>query len=798
MNPKPDTEAAIAFLDQWHPDKWVITAIDVDKKGIETKTFYKNPEKDRLGKDSMFTFIDKWNGKRNMYFTVNSAIGDIKSHQKISQIQSLDCFHVDIDPKKGADINEERSRALGLLTKNRPKGVPEPSVIIFSGGGYQAFWRLKIPIQIGGNSEIAEDVKTYNLQLETLFSADHCHNVNRIMRLPGTINLPNADKRAKGQVEELALLTQYTDVVYEAKDFMKQPKVQNKGAGLGTGKTMDIELGEIPEFDDTDYLDQWDVSTRLKIVIVQGRDPDKPKLTNNTRSEWLFDAVCNLIRRNVPNEVIYAVITNKDFGISESILDKNDPHEYAMNQLNSAHEKVKAPELREMNSKHAVIGNLGGACRVVEEVEDETLGRKRMTVSTFTDVTNRYMHRMVEIGHDEKGKPLYMAMGKWWLHHKNRRQYGQVVFRPGMVTPDDYNLWQGFAVVSREGNWSLFHEHLFVNVCQSNKLVMEYLLSWMARTVQKPNRQGEVAIVLKGGRGAGKSKVATVFGSLFGRHMLHISNSSHLVGNFNAHLRDTLFLFADEAFFAGDKKHESVLKTLITEQTIAIESKGVDVQVQPNYIHLMMASNQQWVIPAGPDERRFLVLELGERNKKDLKFFAAIDEQMNNGGREGLLYDLLRYDISGFEVRKIPYTEALSEQKRRSLGHVEEWWYGRLVEGRILHRHVDWEGIVTTADIYSAYAQYVDKWKILNRNLNETIFGKDFSNCAPMVRKQRTMEIEEISGEGRPINIKRRVYVYEFPELEECRKFWEKRSGPEKWPTGSDKIEELTVEREPF
>ena len=67
-----------------------------------------------------------------------------------------------------------------------------------------------------------------------------------------------------------------------------------------------------------------------------------------------------------------------------------------------------------------------------------------------------------------------------------------------------------------------------------------------------------------------------------------------------------------------------------------------------------------------------------------------------------------------------------------------------------------------------------------------------------MVRKQRTMQIEEISGEGRPISIKRRVYVYEFPELEECRDFWEKRFGPEKWPENSGKIDDLPVEKEPF
>ena len=98
--------------------------------------------------------------------------------------------------------------------------------------------------------------------------------------------------------------------------------------------------------------------------------------------------------------------------------------------------------------------------------------------------------------------------------------------------------------------------------------------------------------------------MAQVFGSLWGRHFLHISSAKHLVGQFNAHLRDCCFLFADEAFFAGDRSHESVLKTLVTEDMIIVEGKGVDAEPSPNYVHLMMASNSDWVVPSGPDERR--------------------------------------------------------------------------------------------------------------------------------------------------------------------------------------------------
>ena len=42
-------------------------------------------------------------------------------------------------------------------------------------------------------------------------------------------------------------------------------------------------------------------------------------------------------------------------------------------------------------------------------------------------------------------------------------------------------------------------------------------------------------------------------------------------------MRDKLVVYADEAFWAGDKKAEGVLKAMITEDTIQIEMKGKDV-----------------------------------------------------------------------------------------------------------------------------------------------------------------------------------------------------------------------------
>ena len=40
---------------------------------------------------------------------------------------------------------------------------------------------------------------------------------------------------------------------------------------------------------------------------------------------------------------------------------------------------------------------------------------------------------------------------------------------------------------------------------------------------------------------------------------------------------------------------------MITEPTLAIEGKNRDAFMAPNYLKIMMASNEEWVAPVGPN-----------------------------------------------------------------------------------------------------------------------------------------------------------------------------------------------------
>ncbi len=334
---QPETDLAVDFLHQWCPEgPWVLTAIQPDRKAIETRTITDIREVRR--------FIDHYTGRRNIYFQVNPVTKVVKNVPEREEIAALAWLHIDIDPRAGEDLANEQIRALRRLTTDLPKGVPPPSCIIFSGGGYQGFWKLQEPVPIDGDVAKAEDAKLYNLQLETLFGADSCHNVNRIMRVPGTVNLPDVKKKKKGREPVLATLHSFEDRAYPIEQFSKAPAVQTPGETSFCEHSPGGEIsGEVNRILDLAELDEWSVPDRVKVVISEGHDPDEPLKGDTSRSGWLYYAVCALVRHGVPEQIIFAIIMDPDWGISESVLElKSGAPRYAKRQIQQAKRAVQA------------------------------------------------------------------------------------------------------------------------------------------------------------------------------------------------------------------------------------------------------------------------------------------------------------------------------------------------------------------------------------------------------------------------------------------------------------------------
>ena len=245
--------------------------------------------------------------------------------------------------------------------------------------------------------------------------------------------------------------------------------------------------------------------------------------------------------------------------------------------------------IRDFNERYVVVNEAGKAL-IYAPRHDQRTGRVLYDRMAPKDLNLLYQNDPIYVT-DKDGDRVAHSRAKLWLNDRRRHQYIHgVTFDPsGDVGSGVLNLWKGFHVEAKAGSWMLLKLHMLDVICRGNVDHYEYLMSWLAYMVQHPELQGEVAVVMRGLEGCGKGILARAVKHIFGQHGFAISNAKHLIGNFNIHLRDCVFLFADEAFFAGDKAHVSVLKSIITEPYLTIEGKHRGAGRGPRPFHRLLS-----------------------------------------------------------------------------------------------------------------------------------------------------------------------------------------------------------------
>lgn len=364
--------------------------------------------------------------------------------------------------------------------------------------------------------------------------------------------------------------------------------------------------------------------------------------------------------------------------------------------------------LAEMDARYTVV-MLGGKTRIAGwEERDVGGGRtaKSITFSGVEDLRLLWANRFVTVtnksptGEDVVTQvPLY---GIWMKRADRPTAIGFTIDpKGGRFVDGRLNLWQGFTVEPKPGDWSLLRRHVEEVICNGNAEHADYLLRYIAFAFQNPTRQSEVVVVMRGRQGTGKGTLAGLVCELFGAHGIQISDRHQLTGHFNAHLLQTCFLFADEAFWAGDKQAEGTLKRMATESTLTFEPKGVNAFTGPNMLTVMMASNEKWVVPAGEDDRRFVVFDVSDARREDFAYFAAIRKELDSGGREAFLHDMLTMDLQGWHPRDDrPVTQARAEQIAETASPLVHWLGNILADGVLPYKARNASGVLR--DVVSA------------------------------------------------------------------------------------------------
>lgn len=322
-----DTAAALDFLKHWDGGgQWVLTAIDPDTRRTQTQCFRADQSREAEA------WITWQQGKRNIYFSVNRIEGPLKDKKaKKEDIKVAVALHCDVDPPKVAaagDSSDALRAQQDAILARLESFSPRPSVCLFSGGGYQAFWLLAdggLPID---NDVAVRKIEGHNRWLIKQLNGDGpCWNLDRIMRLPGTINVPDKKKRAAGRVRALAgIVWADWDKRYTLESFGFID--EEKPAGTGTADGVVIPRRDLPD---------W---VHLAIANGAGGTLGHERGWGGDRSRAVFSVACALVRCGWLDNEISAVLLDRDNGISEHVLEQPGSSAYALRQAANARAKV--------------------------------------------------------------------------------------------------------------------------------------------------------------------------------------------------------------------------------------------------------------------------------------------------------------------------------------------------------------------------------------------------------------------------------------------------------------------------
>jgi hypothetical protein len=367
--------------------------------------------------------------------------------------------------------------------------------------------------------------------------------------------------------------------------------------------------------------------------------------------------------------------------------------------------------MRHYNERFAVVAE-GGSTSVVRLAYNAELERWTPVSMTLDAFRLLYGNQYLAVPQQTRNGIVCKDVPATdvWLKHPARRTCtdGFGLDPTGKLPSTCFNLWQGFGVEEREGDWSKLRNMIHDVLAAGNYDHFEYIIHWLAHLVQRPAESPGVALVFRGEEGTGKGTLGRAIMRMIRPHAMQITHSKHLTGHFNAHMRTVLFLFADEAFFAGDRANEGALKGLITESYRVNEGKGRDATLGRNRLHLMMASNNTWVVPASAEARRYAVFDVSPIHKQDAAYFGAILAEMDvDGGGAGIaamLYDLRRIALNDDLVRKTPETAGLHSQRIASLRGVSGWLFDALMRGYIGDTDSQpWREHYSTEELFESY-----------------------------------------------------------------------------------------------
>lgn len=557
----------------------------------------------------------------NIYWTINTVRpGFTGSKPSKDDITASRFAHVDIDPSPGWD----KGAVLAALIE------AGATVVVDSGYGLQGLWAVVCPVP---------EVEAINRGLIAWFGADRgTWNADRLFRVPGYTNYPNAKKRADGRVASMAALLWQDGPEWTAADLRALFPEPAPAAPAAP----EIALGP------------WQVETVESLAL----PPDLAGMVTTTgsdRSSHAMALAARLARAQYTNEQIMGLLMNPDYPWSGTIQDQADPERQAMRKVRDA-----AALRPDMESLFPPVsgGDVLPEPPLVTAARRAGFGERRGGTNglMFADQQVPHFEDCVYVTSLDK---VLMPNGSLLSQSKFEVRRGGYAF---MVDPAGKNTtksaWEAFLKnplysppiaddmcfrpetpsfeLVEEGNWVLVNAYVPVDTPKTEGDISKFLdwlqrvlpierdrqilMSYCASIVQNLGRKAQWWPVIIGTKGNGKTLLLSAMAFAHGYQYTHLPNTSKMTRNginFNGWMRNKLFLGLEEIYSGQRRDFLEEFKPYVTNRRLPIEAKGEDEYTGDNRANGIMLTNHLDGVPIDPDERRYAPFITAQETEED-------------------------------------------------------------------------------------------------------------------------------------------------------------------------------------
>jgi hypothetical protein len=319
----------VSFFTQLRSPPWLLIAINPDEQSkdrIKAITAYGSAEID--------TFVSKYNGVFNLYYSLNPTRTDMARKPTKADIAAIEYLQIDADPNDGETPEDAKKRYLDQFANGFE---PKPTALIDSGNGIQGLCKLVPRIELpptiikDGKPALSDEAvkiiadaearsETMMLRLGTKAGTQ---NIDRILRIPGTINLPTAAKLKRGRVPCPTKLLAFNGVSYPLDSFPLHAAEEPSGSGTTDDQVQQPLNGE----------------DKLERVIANGSGGDF-----ESRSHAVWWTINEMLRRGYTDRSIVSTLMDRANKISEHVLEQRNPRHYVERQIKEARAKLPPPK----------------------------------------------------------------------------------------------------------------------------------------------------------------------------------------------------------------------------------------------------------------------------------------------------------------------------------------------------------------------------------------------------------------------------------------------------------------------